>query len=89
MGHLEFQEAHDELEGVIDLQDHDMLAVVSDFNVDFSHTDRCHTNDQLQFVHSTKACVYIRWNGYLSKSFKVSCSVRQGGILLPSCLLSI
>ena len=45
LGHLEFQEAHDELEGVIDLQDHDMLAVVSDFNVDFSHTDRCHTND--------------------------------------------
>ena len=45
LGHLEFQEARDELEGVIDLQDRDMLAVVSDFNVEFSHTDRCHTND--------------------------------------------
>ena len=29
-----------------------MLAVVGDFNVDFSHTDRCHTNDLLQFMHS-------------------------------------
>ena len=29
---------------VIDLQDRNMLAVVSDFIVDFSHTDRCHTN---------------------------------------------
>ena len=28
-------------------------------------------------------CLYIRWNGYLSKSFKVSRGVQQGGILLP------
>ena len=28
-----------------------MLAVVSDFNIDFSHTNRCHTNPLLQLVH--------------------------------------
>ena len=29
-----------------------MLAVVRDFNVDFSHTDRRHTIDLLQFMHT-------------------------------------
>ena len=29
-----------------------MLTVVGDFNVDFSRTDRCHTNDLLQFMHT-------------------------------------
>ena len=40
LGHLEFQEALDELEGFIDSQDDDiiiyMLAVVGDFSVDSS-----------------------------------------------------
>lgn len=45
LGDLDIQEVLDELEGVIDSIDYDMLAVVSDFNVDLSHTDRCHIND--------------------------------------------
>ena len=51
-GHFEFQETLDQLEGFIDSQDYDMLAVVGDFNVDFSRTDRCHTNVLLQFMHT-------------------------------------
>ena len=51
-GHFEFQETLDQLEGFIDSQDYDMLAVVGDFNVDFSHTDRRHTNDLLQFIRT-------------------------------------
>ena len=51
-GHFEFQETLHELEGFIDSQDYDMLAVVGDFNVDFSRTDRRHTNDLLQFMHT-------------------------------------
>ena len=51
-GHFEFQETLDQLEGFIDSQDYAMLAVVGDFNVDFSCTDRRHTNDLLQFIHT-------------------------------------
>ena len=51
-GHFEFQETLDQLEGFIDSQDYDMLAVVGDFNVDFSRTDRRHTNDLSQFMHT-------------------------------------
>ena len=35
-GHFELQETLDQLEGFIDSQDYDMLAVVGDFNVDFT-----------------------------------------------------
>ena len=52
LGHFRFQETLDQLEGFIDSQDYDMLAVVCDFNVDFSHTDRRPTNDLLQFMHT-------------------------------------
>ena len=51
-GHFEFQETLDQLEGFIDSQDYDMLAVVGDFNVDFSRTDRPQTNDLLQFMYA-------------------------------------
>ena len=44
-GHFEFQETLDQLEDFIDSQDYDMLAVVGDFKVDFSCTDKRHTND--------------------------------------------
>ena len=49
-GHLEFQEALGELEGFLDAQDFDSLAVVGDFNVDFRRTDRHHTSDLLLFM---------------------------------------
>ena len=34
-----------------------MFALVVDFNVDFSHTNRCHTNALLQFMHSNTLIV--------------------------------
>ena len=52
-GHFDFQETLDQLEGFIDSQDYDMLAVVGDFNVDL---DRRHTNVLLQLMLS----LYLR-----------------------------
>lgn len=49
-GVLEYQEALKELKGFLDSQDYDSLAIVGDFNIDFSRSARQRSSDLIQFM---------------------------------------
>ncbi len=51
-GEVEFCSMLGELEGFLDTQRYDYLAVIGDFNVDFSRTDRPRTHDLLRFMRA-------------------------------------
>ena len=68
-GVLEYQEALGELESFLDSQVYDSLAIVGDFNIDFSHSARQRSSDLIQFMDA---------NALLAKDLDFADTINSG-----------